>query len=402
MSFSVVSGGIYRGSTGALYERPWIDGRRTWRKLSALTIRAAKLERAKKRSDQGLSTIGLAKNPYGPIADSTVAALLDFYVKKGCPRANHRARAGRQLDDDLFRVKMLQDFFGTRLATAVNLSDCERYHKWRRERLRSGTGDRTVDLELTTLSAAFRCAIRYQRETGIKTNPVRENRVIFTDLEKVRHARDVQPRDADELHRIARYFFDVRESEVLGWLMLFQAFTGRRINELVGLRADAKDEDQPGFWDATSLYFKRRISHKGTAGFIKIDDPLRSLMGAHRCWLRSRYPKVNWYFPGPDGLLHVDKCSLTRGLARATALLELPHRTSHGLRSYHVNVLRSDGIEDHEIALRIGQKSAGKMIVDVYGERRPDKIGFLPMKGPPAWEEFSGLSPENIVRTQFK
>jgi hypothetical protein len=67
-----------------------------------------------------------------------------------------------------------------------------------------------------------------------------------------------------------------------------------------------------------------------------------------------------------------------------------------------VNVLRSDGIEDHEIALRIGQKSAGKMIVDVYGERRPDKIGFLPMKGPPAWEEFSGLSPENIVRTQFK
>jgi integrase len=341
--FSAVSSGVYRGPGGALYERPWIEGRRTWRKLSALTIRAAKLELAKKRSDHGLSVIGLAKSPYGPISDHTVAALLSFYVEKGCPRVNHRPRQGKQLEEEIFRVGKLKEFFGPRLAVSITANDCEKYHQWRKTRIRRGTGDRTVDLELTALSAAFRCAIRHRPETGISSNPIRENRVRFTNSETVRHARDVQPRDADELHRIARYFFDVRESEVLGWLMLFQAFTGRRINELVGLRADAKDEDQPGFWDATSLYFKRRISHKGTAGFIKIDDPLRSLMGAHRCWLRSRYPKVNWYFPGPDGLLHVDKCSLTRGLARATALLELPHRTSHGLRSYHVNVLRSDG-----------------------------------------------------------
>jgi hypothetical protein len=63
-----------------------------------------------------------------------------------------------------------------------------------------------------------------------------------------------------------------------------------------------------------------------------------------------------------------------------------------------VNVLRSEGITDAENALRIGHKSGGAIIITVYGERRPDKIGFLPAKNPPAWQEFLAGQPANVVQ----
>jgi len=414
-AFSNVAAGIYRGPSGALFERPWISGVRTWRKLEARTIRAAALELAKRRADQALSTRGLADNPYGSMRGLTVAALLEFYTKKGCPRASHHYREGKQLSDEVYRVSQLREFFGPREASSLTLSDCQEYHKWRVARTKRGAGDRTVDLELSTLSAAFRCAIRHQVETGIRSNPVGQDRQRFVKSEAVRHARDVQPRDAEELHRLARYFFDSQSSEVLGWLLLFQAMTGRRINEIYQLRMDGKDASVPGFVEKGVLHFEERRRHKGASGFIKIHDALQALITAHQIWHLDRYVDTPWYFPGhtlkdrPAGerpncrktsVAAIDKNTLTRGLARACPLLEVPHRTSHGLRSYFVNVLRSDGVEDYEIALRIGQKTAGRMIVDVYGERRPDKIGWLP-SGPPAWEMFTLNERSNIITVEL-
>jgi hypothetical protein len=67
------------------------------------------------------------------------------------------------------------------------------------------------------------------------------------------------------------------------------------------------------------------------------------------------------------------------------------------MRSYFVNVLRSDkdadGIPkmpDSEIALRIGHKSGGKLIVQVYGEVLPNKLTWLPEKKEDvAWRHFT-------------
>jgi integrase len=407
VKFVSVAPGIYRGLGGSLFERPWISGVRTWRKLASTTIRAGVRELAKRRADQALNKRGLADNPYAPMRNLTVASLLDFYKGKECPGLNNRPRLGKQLSDDLYRVKMLREFFGPREAPTLSLSDCQAYHFWRIARVRRGAGDRTVDLELTTLSAAFRCALRHSAETGIRANPLGVDRVVFVKSEAVRHARDVQPKDAAELHRLARYFFDTPGSEALGWLLLFQGMTGRRINELHRLRTDGKNETVPGFTDGKLLYFEERRSHKGTNGFIEIHEALADLIPAHREWLgrwhrereesarkeRKMFPESPWYFPGraigkvEAGQSPIDKAALTRGLARACGLLGLPHRTSHGLRSYYVNVLRSQGVADYEIALRIGQKSGGSMIVEVYGDARPDKLAWLP-PGPPAWKMF--------------
>jgi hypothetical protein len=54
-----------------------------------------------------------------------------------------------------------------------------------------------------------------------------------------------------------------------------------------------------------------------------------------------------------------------------------------------VNVLRSQGKTDGEIALRIGQRTGGKLIVDVYGEILPYKIAWRPETGQPAWTHWT-------------
>ena len=65
-------------------------------------------------------------------------------------------------------------------------------------------------------------------------------------------------------------------------------------------------------------------------------------------------------------------------MRRVCAKLEIPKCSPHGLRSYFVNVLRSQGVSDSEIALRIGHKSGGRLFVDVYGEILPHRLPFLP------------------------
>lgn len=398
-----VAPGIYRRASGELFERPWVAGVRTWRRLDSRTIREAVLELAKRRADQALSARGLAANPYGARAVSTVADLLARYVEAGCPKRNARPRTGKQLAEEKRRTELLSEFFGSRAAASIELPDCEAYHAWRVKGVTRGRGDRSVDLELTTLSAAFRWAVRYSSATGIRSNPLAQDRGRFVRAETVRHARDCQPAGAEELHRLAEYLFDSEASAPLGWLLLFQSMTGRRVNELVALRTDATGPAVPGFVDSRCLWFERKRSHKGAAGFIRLHPALRQAIAAHRAWKAARFPASPWYFPGNrnQGAKHVDKSSLTHALGRACQVLKIPHRTSHGLRSYFVNVLRSQRIPDHEIALLIGQTSGGRLIVDVYGELRPDRIAWLPRKGEPAWAVFRS-GPDNVVPLEVR
>jgi integrase len=382
--------GVYRDPrTGHFYCRPTVEGRRTWRVLHSTTLTAARRETAKKLTDHKLSRDGLAHDPFAPARDVTVGDLLESYAAAGCPGRKDRARSPDALRYELRHVATLRRYFTAREAASITLEDCGAYHRWRCKGVEAGRLDRQTDKELATLSNAFRWAARNARKTGIRANPVGLDRPRFRDGSAVRHARDRMPRDGDELNTLAAHLLAVTRSEVLGWAALFQAMTGQRIHELLRLRMDARNEDDPGYVSNGCLHLWRSKSSKGTYPFARVHNSLRECLAAHAAWHRARFPGSVWFFPSPDAPERpVGATALTHALRRVSAGLGLPARTSHGLRSFYVNVLRSQGVADSEVALRVGQRTAGRLIVDVYGEILPYRLDWRPARGAAAWEEW--------------
>jgi len=410
--------------TGHHYENVRLNGRYTWRKLSALTHAASLKEIRKKRSDHELSKRGLAEDPYRRIEGKTVADLARLYLVKNCPRRNAaEQRSPADLVAEKKRVETLLKWPGLQKAPAqFTLRDCPDYHAFRigqiaAKRLSQAGGDpskirdqreghRQVDKELVTLSNIFRCAIRHADQTGITINPIGQDRQRFRNSKLIKHCRDHMPADANELHRIADILFDSRRSEALGWQLLFSSLIGQRAAEILRLRLDAANEFQPGHISKNCLYLYRSNSSKGTYPYAEITVPLWQCLEAHRAWHQLRYPagidRVPWYFPSPENPKKpVSPGALTHALERVTAELGLPHRTSHGCgRAYFVNVLRTnrkaDGshrYQDDEIARRIGQRSQGKLIVDVYGDCPPYQMKWLPEGRSPAWTRWLPSAP---------
>ncbi|MEW6304848.1 MAG: hypothetical protein AB1705_15340 [Verrucomicrobiota bacterium] len=400
--------------TGNFYWRPFHQGRQTWAKLDAKTPRRAELEVAKLKVDLALSKKGLAANPL--VRTKSLAELCDFYLKLGCPKRSGARRAGVQLKKEETRVAWLKKWPGARhSASRVTPETCVDYHTWRKNHIDRGTGpgagDRVIDLELVTLSNIFRCAVQHARQTGIVTNPIRDERRKFRLQEDVAHCRDFQPQSGDELHALARYLFQSPKSEVLGWLCLFQSMIGQRVSEMLRLRIDAKTREHAGFVENRKLWLYRSKTHKGTFPYADIHSALDACMQAHRRWLADRYPKARWFFPSPDDPTQpVGAEALSHALARVAGAVGQGHRTSHGLRSFFVNVLRSMGKSDAEIALRIGQKSGGQLIVTVYGEILPIKLGWLPKEkgAEPAWqpwlsqEESTAIAASHVEQLQLQ
>ncbi len=71
--------------------------------------------------------------------------------------------------------------------------------------------------------------------------------------------------------------------------------------------------------------------------------------------------------------------------------------------SNHVRVLRSQGIDNREIAKRLGQRSDVGLVERVYGRSKPGcfgarKLDFLPESGPPSWSPWLATAPvTNII-----
>ena len=217
-----VAPSIYRSKTGRLVERVRVNGRPTWRVLGARTISQAKIEVAARVSDQARALVGLAKSPYAP-GNSAVAAVIEHYLDAGCPD-NQRGRRPAKTESEEKRrcAVLLEHWGGTR---APNIQALDRYAKARMKEIeKTGrAGRRTVDLELQTLSNAYRFAVR----AGIVPyNPLAIGRPRYSRQGETRHCREVMPESGDELHLIANYFLESSESAVLGWQMLFQANYG--------------------------------------------------------------------------------------------------------------------------------------------------------------------------------
>lgn len=369
------------------WERPFLDGQQTTRKLQSRSLRHAQLEAASNRSNLALSKIGRAVDPYARADVFTVARVLEFYSAADCPQRNEQPRTGKQLSEERRSIENLSRHLGGMLWTKLTLEDLRAYHGRRLGEISRGKGHRTVDIEERCLSAAFRWAVRNQKKTGVDRNPVAHDRLLHCRAASVRHCRDVMPADAAELHALARALLGRRQSEAVGWQLLFEALIGQRTSETLRLRMDAAAPFQAGFVQGRHLYLYQSQTSKGTFPYVEIHPALQECLKEHRRWHQARFPAAPWYFPSlfGGGVNPLRPDALTHAMRRVARQLGLPARASHGLRSFYVNVLRSQGKPDAEIALRIGHKTGGRLIVQVYGEILPYKLSWTPSTGQPAW-----------------
>lgn len=378
-------GGVYRDSrTGNFFERPTVDGRRTWRKLPALNLKLAREMLSARRTDQSRAEHGLARDPYLP-EPQTVAALAKAYEAAGCPDRHNHPRQGIQLVQEQSRVKLLLPHFKALMASKIRAKHCMDYFAARKGSVRKGThGGRAVDLELGTLRNILQWAVT---QGMLDLNPLAGQRPRFRK-KAVHHCRDFMPKDAAELHALAAHFFEAKKSEVLGWQLLLEAFTGCRTTEVLRLRWDASP-GKAGHIDGQYLWLER--AKGGVNPFTIIHPALDTLLKRLRAWRDKRRPKSPWFLPGlrAGGKDPVDSSSLTHALKIAGPLISKAHRTSHGLRAYYVTVRRSEGIPDAQIAAEIGDRTGASIIASTYGEVPPNwrggnELGFMP-EGLPAW-----------------
>ena len=397
-----------------------LHGKWDYRRLGAIGKAEANRERTTKQSDHDRSQLGLCKDPFAKeTAAVTVGKLIRDWRSAGYHNGKRVKAATSKIDELKFHSESLEKFFNSDDPNKLSVAACDRYHDWRVQRLQANnatTGGRTVEKELSLLSVILTLAARAE---VIPHNPIFHGKPKYVQPEQIKHCTESMPVTDEELHKLARWFFkggkragryynrhkncwqkatdEGGRGEVLGWQMLFEAMTGCRTNEILKLRVDASFE-KPGYLDEHSLFVKR--SKKGIFPYVLLDQmpgisPLRDLIEAHRIWHNERWPDSPWYFPGREdkGAQPVDTGSLTRALGRATKALELPHRTSHGLRAFYVRVARSQGISDSEIAIRLGQGSGVALVERTYGTAEPGWIGskkldWMP-KGEAAWSAFT-------------
>jgi len=185
-SWQRVADGIWkRGSSGTLFERPKIANRWTFRSLNTKSIKQAKDElagRVTKRRDGSEPTASVRP------AAVTTGQVISCYEKDGFPDRHKQVRQGRTLEVEQSNCITLHKFWEHIPTDAVTLAICDRYHEWRKKNISQGTsGNRTVDMELTTLSNAFLWACRKEL---VRSNPMSIYRPRYCSDKNVRHCRE--------------------------------------------------------------------------------------------------------------------------------------------------------------------------------------------------------------------
>lgn len=404
------------------YTRIKIAGTWTIRKLRGVTLSTARQEVALMRASQANALALGQADPLARRADPvTVADLIRTYRAAGCPDAhNQPAPADKRATIDTY-LDNLSRYWARHTPPQnppennprpITLAECDRFHTWRTTgpgRVKQGAGHRTVDLELTALSRLLTWAARADLATH---NPI-ARRVTYQRPHDVTHCTDRMPADDDTLHRLAASMMTRPGSAVLGWQCLFEALTGCRTSEIVSLRMDAQSHGHtadPGYVDDRALWIRR--SKHGMFPWILLQcapdhSPLADLLRAHREWHGRTHPGSPWYFPTHgDPSKHTPARWLTTVLRRECPKLGIPHIASHGLRAYHVRVLRSLGIDDSEIAKRLGHRSGVQLVEKTYGVPEPGWFGrkvldFLPENAPNAWAPWLPAEADNIARVSF-
>lgn len=336
----------------------------------------------------------------GSDRQTTVQEVLERYRDDGFPDPRGFGRGeGRHLEAEKRDMEKLLAFFDDHVAQDLTQHQLDEYHDHRVASAASGQGHRATDLELNTLNNAMKWAVRKQL---LASNPI-ANRVRYHQSSKARHCRDLCPVSPEELHDAIAHLFSHSSSEVLGWQALFEAFTGLRTSEALGMRWDAAP-NEPGWTtsDGRSLVVRRTKKGSRENPCLEVHPDLRRLLDALRVWRQRRHPESPWFFPGRSDLDRpVYKGALTHALDRLLEKKLVARKfTSHGMRAYYVLVRRSNGISDTQIAWEINHVGGVSTLESVYGgvpahwrDSKGPRLGWLPASDPPAWERIPDRSP---------
>ena len=362
MTRTLQSDGVYRDDRGNYWIRPTLHGKRTWRRLSSLTIADARQESAALVSDHARSKLGLAQDPFDP-APPTVAEAA--------------AAVGRTLPPRLLQA------FGSVSLRDIRMHVCMAWAA-------TLTGTRAADVELSALAALCRESVM---RGWLTANPL-AGRPRLHSIK--RHSREVMPADGTELHALARRFLAEPRSRAIGWQLLIAALTGCRTHEVLGLRMDAGCRTDPGWLEGRFLYVRR--GKGGVFPFVELTPELRACIEAHHAWHAAEVGASRWWFPGADLFRPLSRSALTDALAR----LGGRKITAHGLRAYCVTVWRSRGETNEQVASRIGDQTSS-LIETTYGALPVSWAGgepltWLPKDGEPAWAEWAEQAPDNVVQ----
>ena len=380
---------LYQKADGGFHYKFTVNGVVRPKKLDAITKTMAKKEAEQKQAAHNAARNDLKDSKGLPYADpfaeasveihTTCGAIREAWKAAGCPSFGTvpQPLQAEKRETYLQEMSHAVDFFKDVKAKALTLKLLDDFFAAMLKGKPTSFA-RTVDKSLAKLSALLTWAVR--REI-IGINPIR-TKVKYRNSDDVIHCTAYQPRSDEELHQLGRYFLESGRvaTEALGWQMLFEAHTGCRTGEILAMRMDAA-EGSPGFvnWALGSLYIQR-LKH-GINPFVLLEQkegiaPLVDLIKAHREWHRARFGgRSPWYFPNRDGSGHLGETSLVQGLKRATAVLGLPKRTSHGMRAFYVRTARSIGLDDTEIAIRLGHRSGTDLVQKTYGVAEPNWRG---------------------------
>jgi integrase len=383
----VVERGIYRDRISqTLFERPFIGNRRTTRSLGTTKISHARKELRRRKAARNSDD----EDPQ-PEYFQTVGEVIRYYQEAGYPDKQLNPRTEKTRKEEARHCALLLKFWNPVRAKQTSIVTCDKYRDWRILRIKHGTGLRTIDCELTTLNSAFRFAYR---KGQVGRNPL-VDRPRYQPSRQVAHCRQFMPGDATELHEIARLLFNFRPSEVLGFQLLFTAYTGQRTCEILKLKINA-GPDEPGrlIENGKCLRVWRAKGQDIVNPFCAVHDGLENLIAAHKKWISLRYPNASWFFPGRGGDELVNKGALAHALKRFREKGLINRRiTPHGARAFFVTVRRSQGAPDSQIALEIGHTSGGSTLSNVYGGVPPEwvrgggpKMTWLPSAAP-AWSD---------------
>ncbi len=374
----------YADAQGRYWARYPVNRKYTWKLLAGVATKRAAITAAQ--------TMGRAGGA------NTFAALAQLYLDAGCPSKNLETRTENFITDETARVRNLKDYFGHMPADEIRLKTLPPYAAWRRRRVRFGTGERTVDKDLCTLSNVLNYGIAIGE---VEMNWISHNRPHYRKAEDVRHSRQIMPASADVIHQIVEHFFDRQTSQVFGWLTLFAMFTGCRTSELLRLRLDAASAYDPGHIAHDHLYLGRR-SKSGVSPWCAIGVEFSQMLQCFKNWHSTLKTQSPHYFPSPrDPARTVGPYGHGLALKRSCLQLSLSHTTPHALRAYYVTKRRRDGISDSLVAEEIGDKTV-TLISSTYGDLAGgDKLSWLPKDRLPAWQRWQTPA-QKLAKVDFK
>lgn len=377
----------------------------------------------------------------------TIEQLATEWRQLGYPDTAGRPRTSKSATPLEQCLALALRYWGAKRATSAGDHFLD-FATWRRDKCTKsgrGTGDRSIDLELCTLSCLCKWAVAAKK---IDKNPFAGvnsggNRQRFHDPENVRHCHEFMPASDEVWHQVLKWFWTAQydaetvsrhktskldmRTRIAGAWLAFCGLTGLRPEEPQYLFRHASlptfptspDKLPPGtiFPTRDGQRKMKVIRNKhGQNPYVLIHPAAADFLEAWSRWLVTNIAPVGpgvvqpW-FPHPSNPIQPictdDFSVLNKRLADACHACHLPQLKPKGFgRAFYVRVRRSQGHEDSMIASELGQTTKGELIREVYGDP-DDMVGgalfdWLPEDDKqqptnPAWKLLTPAAADNII-----